>query len=359
MSILELEANPVGAATAGGGPLLTFAIPTFNRLECLKMLLGSLAPQIARINAQGPKVEVLVCDNASDDGTGPYLDTLAWANGLRVTHHRRNLGADANVIHCFEHAQGPYVWICGDDDLPLEGALSAVVDVLVQDRPGLVYLPAHWHDGDLSGYLGRCLASSRIVRTDARSLVLQANAYVTFISSWVVSRDAYQALAKRADARRHAGSSLPHLEWHLTLLAGAPKLMTSNRHWLVARSGNGGGYSLFDVFITNYSRIVDDKLGGHPALRRFLRDFMLRGYLPGLVWGWRKGAIGSFGNLDRQWLQQAIDQAWPKDRLFVGALKCVMGLPKPIAKAAYTLSWLYCKIWMWWLRTRRQRGVDA
>jgi len=335
--------------------LLTFAIPTFNRLECLRMLLGSLANQVAEINMYANRVEVLVCDNASDDGTAAYLDGLALKNGLRVIHHPRNLGADANVIHCFEQAWGHYVWICGDDDLPLPGVLQTVVDVLEQDAPDLLYLPAHWHPGDLGTYLAQSPAPGAIVLIGAMSLALKANAYVTFLSSWVVRREAYQTYAKPPDAKRHAGSSLAQLEWHLTLLASAPKLMTSTRQWLIARSGNTGGYSVFDVFITNYNRVVEDKLQGNVELRQFFRSFMLRGYLPGLIWGLRQGAVGDFGNLDRNRLHLTIAETWPHERLFTGVLKLLIDLPKPLARAAYALSWLYCRIWLTWLARRTER----
>ena len=48
-----------------GRPLLTIAIPTYNRSEDLAGLLEVLEPQLAEF----PQVEVLVSDNASTDDT--------------------------------------------------------------------------------------------------------------------------------------------------------------------------------------------------------------------------------------------------------------------------------------------------
>jgi abequosyltransferase len=338
-------------------PLLTIAIPTFNRLSCLRLLVDSLGRAVAGINRHAVRVGVLVCDNASADGTAAYLDQLAW-RGLRVIHHARNIGADANVIHCFEQVTGRYAWICGDDDLPLGGAVADVVDLLERERPDLLYLPAQWHAGELTAYAGQAAPAAAVLRRDAFALAVEANAYITFISSWVVNCETYQALANPPEPRRHAGTSLPQLEWHLALLARAPKLMAVSRPWLLARAGHSGGYSLFDVFVNNYTRIVDDKLDAQPDLRRFFREFMLRGYLPGLIWGWRQGVAGTFEGIDRHRLVLAIRQTWQDDSVFARLLQCLIQWPRPFAKAAFVITWVCCKIWISLLK-RRAKGAIA
>ena len=56
-------------------PLLTIAIPTFNRAAQLRVLLEALEPQIAG----RPEVEVFVSDNASTDET-PQVTASAAAH---------------------------------------------------------------------------------------------------------------------------------------------------------------------------------------------------------------------------------------------------------------------------------------
>lgn len=334
----------------GNGVLLTFAIPTFNRLESLRLLVESLWVQVAGINAQRARVELLICDNASIDGTAEYLAALAGREGLRVVRHATNLGADANVIHCFANARGKYAWICGDDDLPLPGVLDLVVDCLEREQPDLLYLPAKWHTGDLSSFLAHRPVPGAFFQVDAMALALQANAYITFISSWVVNRQTYQEGAAVPDPARHAGTSLPHLEWHLFLLVAKRKLMASDRNWVIARTGNSGGYSLFDVFITNYTRIIDEKLRTHATLRKFFRNFMLRSYLPGLVWGMRQHAVGAFAKLDHDKLREKLHSSWPGDRLFRTQVTLIGRLPLLLAKATFVLSCLTARVWLTWLR---------
>lgn len=332
--------------------LLTFAIPTFNRLECLEMLVKSVIEQIEIINLPQAKVELLICNNASSDGTTHYLKTLTQKN-VKVLNHSENIGADANVVHCFNVARGQYVWIFGDDDLPLAGTLARVISCLEENQPDLLYLPARWHTGTLKGYLNKQPSPRIPFRTEAMSLAIKANSYITFISSWIVNRQAYLKYASPKDTAKYVGTALPQLEWHLTLLARGRNLFALEGYWLVARGGNSGGYSLFDVFITNYKRILDEKLRTQHSLREFFSNYVLRSQLPGLIWGMRLGTIGRFGSLDKVRLQSALHDTRQRDWPFVTLLKLIGRVPKPLAKFIMGLCWLYTKIWLFWLAHRR------
>ena len=115
-------------------PVLTLAIPTYNRAANLELLLRTLAPQLAA----EPAVELLISDNASPDATEALVRGLIAA-GLRCRYLRNqeNIEADPNFLQCYHEARGKYVWIFGDDDLLLPGALSFLMRFLVSsaDRP--------------------------------------------------------------------------------------------------------------------------------------------------------------------------------------------------------------------------------
>lgn len=118
-------------------PLLTLAIPTYNRAPNLEHLLSALAPQLAAL----PQVELLVSDNASPDSTESVMRRLLAA-GLPCRYLRNpvNIGADANFLQCYRQAAGKYVWIFGDDDFLFPGALARIVSLLAQADYDLVYL---------------------------------------------------------------------------------------------------------------------------------------------------------------------------------------------------------------------------
>lgn len=118
-------------------PLLTIAVPTYNRAEKLKVLLENLLPQVAVL----PEVELLVSDNASPDDTQAIVEQ-AIAQGLRCEYIRNstNIEADPNFLQCYERARGKYVWIFGDDDVLLPGSLAFITRLLQRKECDLVYV---------------------------------------------------------------------------------------------------------------------------------------------------------------------------------------------------------------------------
>jgi glycosyltransferase involved in cell wall biosynthesis len=106
-------------------PRLTIYIPTYKR-ESLLTLLASIAPQLT------PDVEVIISD---DDPSGQYAqrinDLLADAPcRVEYQHHGINLGGDPNIFRGLEQGSGPWVWLIGDDDELLPGAVANVLDAI-------------------------------------------------------------------------------------------------------------------------------------------------------------------------------------------------------------------------------------
>lgn len=99
---------PEGAKPA---PLVTIGISTYNRLaltfpEALRSALAQTYPY----------VEVVVCDNASTDGTAAYVREQR-DDRLRYLRHPANIGPNANFNACLEQARGTYFLLLHDDDV--------------------------------------------------------------------------------------------------------------------------------------------------------------------------------------------------------------------------------------------------
>ncbi len=107
--------------------LLTIAIPTYNRLGCLKELFPELVKQCEPYK----EIEILVSDNSSTDGTAQYIRDKCTTNSqIRYRANSTNVGGDENFIRCVEDAQGTYVWLFGDDEVLCEGAVDSVMSAL-------------------------------------------------------------------------------------------------------------------------------------------------------------------------------------------------------------------------------------
>lgn len=104
-------------------PLVTIAIPTFNRVGFLRSSLSSALSQTY------PQFEVLVSDNASTDGTEVFLKTVSDPR-LRVIRQKSNIGLLPNWNACLSNATGEYIVLLPDDDSLEPHFLDRCVELL-------------------------------------------------------------------------------------------------------------------------------------------------------------------------------------------------------------------------------------
>jgi glycosyltransferase involved in cell wall biosynthesis len=92
-------------------PFVSIVIPTYNRAASYFPLALKSA-----VSQSYPAIEVIVCDNASEDHTSE----IALAMGdprIRYLRHPRNIGPYQNWSHGLEQARGDYILLLHDDDL--------------------------------------------------------------------------------------------------------------------------------------------------------------------------------------------------------------------------------------------------
>ena len=119
---------------------LTICIPTFNRAPKLGRTITLLREQISGAGLQD-RVSILVSDNASTDATATVVaDAAALDDGVHIGYqcHSSNIGGCLNILSLYEAAEGQYVWIFSDDDIPFENAVAKVYAALGEVRPDLL-----------------------------------------------------------------------------------------------------------------------------------------------------------------------------------------------------------------------------
>lgn len=115
--------------------LLTIAMPTYNRLEKLKIALKKVLDE----TKGHEEIEIFVSDNASTDGTKEYVENIQKENrNLKYYRNTINLGMEGNFLNCFRKAQGKYLWILSDDDCLMENAVKIVLHIL-ERNPVMVF----------------------------------------------------------------------------------------------------------------------------------------------------------------------------------------------------------------------------
>jgi abequosyltransferase len=272
--------------------LLTIIIPTYNRADCLSLLLTSLTNELHGVE---DKVSILIGDNASTDltpsVTSAFLGKHPTAQLLR---HPKNLGPDENFCSCIDNVISKYFWIFGDDDLPKPGVLRYIVQLLSSQKPDLVYLNSEWMKHITGPNDSEQVANLSAIRLTSEDFSRKVNVWVTFISGMIINLDRLYELNPGLSTRRFSGTSLVQLGWVL------PLLMTGNRFYMIvqrcvlATSGNTGGYELFKVFGKNFPLILNDVCGENSNETKKIREILSWDFIPNLLWSSRFGGTQRF-----------------------------------------------------------------
>jgi abequosyltransferase len=279
-----MPADPAG----GRQPLLTLAIPTFNRAGDLERLLTSLAPQGHALQ----DVDLYISDNASPDDT-PALIARFQAAGLPIRYHRHaeNIGSDANFVSCFHAAQGRYFWLCGDDEAIVPGGLDLILQHLrpspAGDELDILFISSY---NFLNDYLLERqedkLRRQHHTFVSERQFTAIININFTFISGVVVHRERLLQLPHE-DPAMYLGTNLVQLSWSLPLLRAHRRSRILWTRVIASRWANGGGYSLGNVFGRNLAAVTARLLPDRPDLSTCIMNFAIRRWFPITIIGLR------------------------------------------------------------------------
>ncbi len=333
LELLEPVAPAVKTLTP---PLLTIAIPTFNRALQLGTLLEILEPQLAH----HPDIELFVSDNASEDTTPAVLAEAAQRfPRLRTHRHPINIGSDANFAFCFAQATGHFFWMCGDDDLIVPGAVDEILDLLRSPtgQPAdldLIYATSYGYRQDFRAERTEDPLHRRIhTIRDAQTLALVVNIMFTFISGIIVNRDRLQHLSPEPP-ESFVGTNLVQLSWSLPLLLDHRRSAVLWTRPVAARVGSAHGYSLGRVFGPQLAAVTQRLLPNRPDLSGPILNVALRRWLPSVLLEFRNGSSDHlrleeaegelravYGRNPRYWLftYPALKLSLPAARLYTRA----------------------------------------
>ncbi len=117
--------------------MLTFAIPTWNRVAQLRVCIDSICDQIKDRNG----FYLVVCDNASTDGTGQVLAEYSRKYDFFSYKTLKVMREGASWIESVGMAKTELTWTFGDDDVLRPNALDKVLSIF-NKHDDLYYLHA-------------------------------------------------------------------------------------------------------------------------------------------------------------------------------------------------------------------------
>lgn len=289
-------------------PVLTIAVPTYNRAEYLNLCLARIGEEINGLDeAQARLVRVCVADNGSTDNTREVVSRYQGllAEQLKSVRTEVNQGMDFNFTRCYELAQTPYVWLVGDDDIILPGGLKKVLDVLAKYEIDILYVNNYWFKKDHKKRPNQKEPHGTLMFSNALEFARRTNVMLTYLSGLVVRTGI-------GSEYRHqlAGSNIVQLSWVLPLLRDG-KCFATIQDWVIAAKGsNSGGYELVRVFGNCLSAITDEILKDRRDIARAIQNGTIINFFPGFIWEFRKGSSKFADKEMAQGLKDAFGDNW-------------------------------------------------
>lgn len=309
-------------------PLLTIAIPTYNRAHNLARLLEVL---FLDLEGYEEKVSVVISNNGSTDNTKEVIERLvSGRRKVKVLHQPSNFGMDSNFYSCVEHVDGAFFWLLGDDDLPIPGVISSLIKLLESVNPDLTFIQSRWllntslaaHD-----YSAESLIAYEMPR---KAFACRVHIWTTFLSGMIVKKTAL--LEDSSALRVFNGTHISQMSWIIERIRAGTRFVYVQTPCILATSGNTGGYSAVKVFGEHFPRIVRENLSDNAELRSIARSMVLRAsliYLPELLWNLRLGRVGNF---QAENVASALRPQLGKHPLTLFLLLPISLAPMPIAK---------------------------
>lgn len=233
-------------------PILTIAIPTYNRKEFLSECLSHVVSQIEE------DVEILVCDNASTDDTEKFMNEYCKKyEFIRYIRNEKNIGPDGNFLKCLREGKGEFIHLLSDDDIMLDGSIKSIKSCIERNlnlsflHLNLCVFKGKYSDSKFSQK--KYQISKDMTFNNRMEFLEYIGLYGTFVSSMVFNSE----IAKNIhNPEQYIGSML--LQTHLmTMSLKDNKNIAVVAHECIAqRDENTGGYNLFKVFIKEYKKVL-------------------------------------------------------------------------------------------------------
>ncbi len=120
--------------------ILSVLITTYNRVKFLETTTSLFISQIIS-EGLADRVEIVIGNDASSDGTAEYLNQIkANHQFVKIINHPKNLGLSGNVEALVAIARGEYIWHFGEDDLIIEGSVKRVLQSIHINNPNYILI---------------------------------------------------------------------------------------------------------------------------------------------------------------------------------------------------------------------------
>ena len=187
-------------------PLLSIAIPTYNRPQKLKKCLLSVISQIT------DQVEIVVTDNSENEESSFIVEELIVEMGVDIKyyHNEKNIGLDGNFYEGVQKSNGLYVHWLSDDDELMPGSLVILLNLLseIRNTKSFIFLNSIGFEENINGRIWKSQWLNTVgpIHFDNVELALEEiGSDITFVSSYCFHRESWISVSVPS---RHFGTNL-------------------------------------------------------------------------------------------------------------------------------------------------------
>ena len=112
--------------------LISVVLPTYNVKSYIEACISSLVRQTY------PRIEVIIIDDGSTDGTGELCDMLSHQDDRIQVFHKENGGASSARNLGIEMAKGDFIMFMDPDDWIDHNTFEAIVPIIQREHPDVI-----------------------------------------------------------------------------------------------------------------------------------------------------------------------------------------------------------------------------
>ena len=259
--------------------LLTIVIATFNRGRFLKRLLESIVPELRK---HADAVEVLIVDDGSTDNTPEVIAKFVGGPlPIRSLRNPKNLGLDGNLRYSFLQATTEYVWLFGDDDVMLEGALDRLVSLLRRYRVSFVHVGAFDFRGEFAPQRKRFQHLGPTRLTDRVDMITTVHHLLTYITRGVINKQALMAAQPDSTFDQYMGSIINQMCFVFGAIKTDLPCLIVAESIIACQLNNSGGYASCTSFGPIFKQIINAEFPRDPWVWDVIGNELLESYFPG------------------------------------------------------------------------------
>jgi len=195
-------------------PILTIAIPTYNRSDKLNKHLVNINTILFNYERSN-FIELLISDNCSTDETYEICkkhDAIDKNYTFTYLKNESNVGSERNFIEAILKSSGKYVWLMGDDDTICDNSIEYIVNILENNYEVGFFFINYYKD------VGKTSAMIQ-VGTDTYCINFDDFVSSTISAFGMISAGVYKReILNRESMYSYVDTFLPHVFWIIDIV---------------------------------------------------------------------------------------------------------------------------------------------